>query len=285
MDEKDFEMLVDLAHTCNLTKTAQRLFLTQSALTKRVQKLEEELGATFFLRTKKGLVPTPVMEKLVPHLHAITDSLEQMRNLCASHDGEVAGTLTLGVSSNYARYRLPAVLEEYMALYPKVDINLNSHRSPTLYRFLMEGSLSAAIIRGEYAWKEGDVILSEEPLCLVKSKEHEHTPLAELPYIARETDSDLLATISAWRAGEGLTPTRSDLSISDVPTVITLVERGMGWSILPAICLDDFQGIVTPLCQGNEPITRKTHFLYREGHLSLPQLSAFLEIAKRHEKP
>ena len=87
-----------------------------------------------------------------------------------------------------------------------------------------------------------------------------------------------------WRAEEGLTPTRSDLAISDVPTVITLVERGMGWSILPAICLDGFGGIVTPLCQNQKPITRKTHFLYREGHLSLPQLSAFLEIAKKHEK-
>ncbi|MBQ1490772.1 MAG: LysR family transcriptional regulator [Blautia sp.] len=283
MDEKDFELLTDLAHTCNLTKTAQRFFLTQSALTKRVQKLEEELGATFFLRTKKGLVPTPVMEQLLPHLHTITDSIEQMRNLCASQDGAVAGTLTLGVSSNYARYRLPAVLEEYMALYPMVDINLNSHRSPTLYRLLMEGSLSAAIIRGEYAWKEGDEILSEEPLCLVKSIEHEDTPLEELPYIARETDPDLLATISAWRTEKGITPTRSDLAISDVPTVITLVERGMGWSILPAICLDDFHGIISPLYQDDEPITRRTHFLYREGHLSLPQLSAFLEIAKKHE--
>lgn len=81
---------------------------------------------------------TPLLEEILPHLGSITDSLEKMRNLCASGKGEVAGTLSLGVSSNYARYRLPEVLEEYMARYPKVDICFNSHRSQAS-RFFEDG--------------------------------------------------------------------------------------------------------------------------------------------------
>lgn len=285
MDEKDFEMLADLAKTCNITKSAQRLYTTQSALTKRIQKLEQELGAELFLRTKKGLLKTPVLEEILPHLARINDSLEQIRGIAAAQGRELAGTLSVGISSNYARYRLPAVLEEYMARYPKVEIQINSHRSPSLYRSLLDGSLSVAIIRGEYPWTDGELLLSEEPICLVVSEKNKDVPLDQLPFIVREADAGYASSISRWRSENGLSPSKSDLVISDVPTVIRLVERGMGWSVLPAICLADFKGIVRYLeFKDGRPFTRKTHILYRAEYLQLPQVRAFVEIAQRHEE-
>lgn len=285
MDEKDFEMLADLAKTCNITKSAQRLYTTQSALTKRIQKLEYELGAELFLRTKKGLLKTPVLEKILPHLNQINDSLEQIKGLAASEGEELAGTLSLGISSNYARYRLPEVLEEYIARYPKVVIQINSHRSPSLYKSLLEGSISVAVIRGEYPWSDGDLILSEEPICLVVSESNRDVPLNQIPYIAREADAGYATSLSRWRSENGLSPSKSDLVISDVPTVIKLVERGMGWSVLPAICLSDFKGIIRPLqFKDGRVFTRRTHILYRAGHFGLPQVRAFVEIAQKHEE-
>lgn len=285
MDEKDFELLSDLAQTSNITKSAQRLYTTQSALTKRIQKLEEELGAQLFYRTKKGLMMTPVLEEILPYIHSATESLDKIRSTCAAGNGKVAGTLTVGISSNYARYRLPEVLEEYMALYPQVDIHINSHRSPALYKALLDNSLSIAIIRGEYPWNDADIVLSEEPLCLAVSKAHEHTPLDRLPYIARELDASYLSDLSRWRSENGLQPARSDLLISDVPTVLTLVERGVGWAVLPSICLKQFDGIVKPLTFRNgRPFTRKTHILYRSVQFELPQVRAFVNLVIQHEK-
>lgn len=285
MDEKDFELLADLAKTCNITKSAQRLYTTQSALTKRVQKLEQELGAELFLRTKKGLLKTPILEEILPYLNRINDSLEQIRGLAASQGQELAGTLSLGVSSNYARYRLPEVLEEYIARYPKVEIQINSHRSPSLYKSLLEGSISVAIIRGEYPWADGDIVLSEEPICLVVGESNRDMPLDQIPYIAREADAGYASRLSRWRNENGLAPSKSDLVISDVPTVITLVERGMGWSVLPAICLSDFRGVIKPLqFKDGTAFTRRTHILYRAGHFGLPQVRAFVEIAQKREQ-
>ena len=56
MDEKDYELLLDLNRTKNITKTAQELYMTQPAITKRIQKMEEELQCTLFLRSKKGIL-------------------------------------------------------------------------------------------------------------------------------------------------------------------------------------------------------------------------------------
>lgn len=176
-------------------------------------------------------------------------------------------------------------MEEYIACYPKVEIQVNSHRSPSLYRSLLEGSISVAIIRGEYPWREGDIVLSEEPICLVVSEGKKDVPMDQLPYIAREADTGYAANVTRWRSEHGLTPSKSDLVISDVPTVITLVERGVGWSVLPSICLADFKGVVKPLrFKGGKAFTRKTHILYRTGYLELPQVRAFIEIAQNHEK-
>lgn len=285
MDEKDFEALADLAKTCNITKTAQELYMTQSALTKRIQKLEDELGAQLFIRNKKGLILTPVLEAILPYVNTVTESIDTIRTLTASGNGEVAGTLNIGISSNYARYRLPDVLAEYREKYPKVEIHINSHRSPTLYRLLTtEERISVAIIRGEYPWADGDMILSKEPICLVVGKSQEHTPLDQMPYIARETDVGYISDLSRWRNENGLRPSKSDLVISDVPAVITLVERGMGWSVLPAICLDHFNGVVKPLYfKDGKAFTRRTHILYRAGYFELPQVRAFVEIVQKHE--
>ena len=59
MDEKDYELLLDLSETKNITKTASRLYMTQPAITKRIQKMEEELNCQLFLRSKKGVILTP----------------------------------------------------------------------------------------------------------------------------------------------------------------------------------------------------------------------------------
>ena len=48
MDEKDYELLLNLNESKNITKTAQNLFMTQPAITKRIQKMEEELQCTLF---------------------------------------------------------------------------------------------------------------------------------------------------------------------------------------------------------------------------------------------
>ena len=62
MDEKDYELLLELYEQKNITKVAQKLFLTQPAISKRIQKMEEELQCQLFLRSIKGVLFTPAGE-------------------------------------------------------------------------------------------------------------------------------------------------------------------------------------------------------------------------------
>lgn len=76
MDEQDFRILITLAETGNLTKTAERLFMAQPTLTKRLQNIENDLGAILFLRSKQGITLTPMGEKTIESVREIAGSVE-----------------------------------------------------------------------------------------------------------------------------------------------------------------------------------------------------------------
>jgi DNA-binding transcriptional LysR family regulator len=94
----------------------------------------------------------------------ITENMEVIRNYTRSSGGEIAGSLRIGVPLNFARYRLAGILQSYMAKYPRVDVGVTTGHSTRLFHELSLGSLSIAIVRGNFHWPEGDILLSTEPM-------------------------------------------------------------------------------------------------------------------------
>ncbi len=278
MDEKDCELIEMLWETRNITKAAERLFTTQSALTKRIQKLEEELGCELFIRSRKGVLFTPVAERILPYVRQVSDSMDRIRSQVAIYRKEVAGTLKLGVSINFARYRLADVLKGFMDKYPNVDIHVSTMQSTNLYQSLVKNEISIAIVRGSFKWNEGMVTLSEEPVCLVTAREHAGEPLNSYPYIGRHTDAGFYDKIQLWRAENGCQESRTNLWVDDIGSCLEMVSRGIGWSILPEICLKQFDGQITPLYfKDGTPFTRSSHILYKHDYFELPQVKKFIQ--------
>ena len=110
MDEKDFELLEVLDETRNITHAADKLYMTQSALSKRIKSMEQELGVEILLRSRQGIRFTPAGEKVLEHSRAALKQMEQLRRGLDAMQGEVCGTLKAGVSVNFSYYRLPEVL-------------------------------------------------------------------------------------------------------------------------------------------------------------------------------
>ena len=124
MDEQDIELLKTLIDTQNITKTAKKLYTTQSSLTKRIQKMEQDLGCQLFIRSRKGILPTPAAEGIFPEIEKISQSMEHIRAYALSLQGEICGSLKIGVSVNIARYKLPAVLKTLINKYLFIPVLL-----------------------------------------------------------------------------------------------------------------------------------------------------------------
>lgn len=113
MDEQDFRILMTLAETGNLTKAAERLFMAQPTLSKRLQNIENDLRVPLFLRSKQGLTLTPAGEEVLKTVRSVSTSFDAMRAQILKGTGVVGGTLSVAVSLDYSRYCLPDVLEAY----------------------------------------------------------------------------------------------------------------------------------------------------------------------------
>ena len=88
MDEKDYELLHALDETRNITHAADKLYMTQSALSKRIKALEQELGVEIVLRSRQGIRFTPAGEQVLLHSAAAAREMEKMRRQLASIQGE-----------------------------------------------------------------------------------------------------------------------------------------------------------------------------------------------------
>ena len=284
MDEQDIELLKTLIDTQNITKTAKKLYTTQSSLTNRIQKMEQDLGCQLFIRSRKGILPTPAAEGIFPEIEKISQSMEHIRAYALSLQGEICGSLKIGVSVNIARYKLPAVLKTFMKKYPKVDIYVTTMQSTQLYRALADNEISIALVRGNFNWQDGDVILSREPVCLVRNQEMAELSLKDIPYIGRHTDSPFYDRIEQWKQENGCANCRTQLWIDDISSCLEMVENGIGWSILPEICLKNYKGSITPLFfQDGSPFIRTSHILYKSHYFELPQVRAFIQTVLAEE--
>ncbi|WP_368282750.1 substrate-binding domain-containing protein, partial [Enterocloster lavalensis] len=122
------------------------------------------------------------------------------------------------------------------------------------------------------------VTLSEEPVCLVTAREHAGEPLNSYPYIGRHTDAGFYDKIQLWRAENGCQESRTNLWVDDIGSCLEMVSRGIGWSILPEICLKQFDGQITPLYfKDGTPFTRSSHILYKHDYFELPQVKKFIQ--------
>lgn len=112
--------------TKNITKVADQHFLTQPALTKRLRRIEEELGSVLLVRSRKGVVFNSVGESVISYCRQMCEMNEQLRNSINASKGIVGGSLSIGTSINYCRYRLPSVMRTYTGKYPMVDISIST---------------------------------------------------------------------------------------------------------------------------------------------------------------
>lgn len=281
MDERDFELLYALSQQSNITKTAASLFMTQSSLSKRLSALEAELGVQLFVRSRHGVRLTPEGEEVLASTRQAAQCLAKMREKLAQRQGGISGTVNMAVSINIALYYLPDLLVKCRTRYPNIKTHVRSGQSMTLYDQFAAGKFDLAIFRGEWPFEGEQVLLARERLCVVTSAEDAHKPLTQLPYLARKSDSALDRSIMRWMREQNLHPNQDDIVTDNILTVLNMASRGLGWGIVPEICLQGFEGHVRPMTFKNgEPFTRSTYLLYQPWAYELPQVRALIDLIR-----
>lgn len=139
--------LVALAEEGSFTRAAERVYLTQPALSVQIRKLEEALGTRLFDRRKGTL--TEAGRVAVAQARRVLEEVERLRLLVQGEEACFQGPFRLGVIPTLAPYLLPRLLPELKARYPRLSLSVREELTPGIVRGLEEGSLDAGLVGTE----------------------------------------------------------------------------------------------------------------------------------------
>lgn len=283
----ELEMIKTLAEEGNMRKAAERLFLSQPALSQRLQSIEKDWETLLFIRSQKGLEPTPAGELVIEYAKEAIVKREETFEMITSMAGKVHGTLKIACASIIGQTWLPQVLKEYVEKYPDAQISLMTGWSSEIVKALNEREAHIGIVRGQTDWKGRKLHLFRDQLYLV---DREITAIDQLqetnrPFIQFKSDSNYHREIQYWWQRHFANKPGRQITVDQIETCKQLAINGIGYAILPAITLTGDEPVnKIPLLNSDEEfeLTRDTWLIGYDSSFELKQVTAFTEIVQAH---
>jgi len=248
MDLASLNAFIAIAETGSFSRAAERLHLTQPAISKRIAALEQQLKVRLFDRLGREIRLTEAGQALLPRAYQILNVLDDTRRALSNLQGEVSGRLTLATSHHVGLHRLPPLLRRFTQLHPQVSLDIHFLDSEIAYEEILHGRAELAVITlaPETAPPVCAVRVWDDPLDVVAAPghpltRHDQVRLADVAQYPAVFPGEHTFTHHILRdlfEQQGLSPNIS-MSTNYLETIKMLVSIGLAWSILPRTMLDD----------------------------------------------
>lgn len=247
MDTQSLKVFLAVAENASFTLAAEKLFLTQPAVSKRIAGLEEQLGCMLFDRIGRDIQLTEAGRTLLPRARQWLLELDDIRRSISNLSGEVAGTLRIGTSHHVGLHRLPPILREFSRRYPEVRLDIRFIDSEEAWEGVLHGELELGVVTlpPEPDPRVEQVPIWDDPLVFMAAPEH---PLAQEKSLALAQLTDYPALLpSPATFTRRLVETLFDehelqaqiaMSTNYLETLYMMVSIGLGWSLLPEAMMD-----------------------------------------------
>ncbi|SDN59944.1 DNA-binding transcriptional regulator, LysR family [Psychrobacillus sp. OK028] len=286
MDEKDWISLIVISEEKNLSNAAKKLYLSQPALTYRMNNIEERFGVKIFYKIRGGIEFTTEGIYLIKYAEEMMARLKQVQDEVLNVNGELRGVLNIGASSNFAQYKLPRILKRFSEYYPSIQFKVHTGWSKHIMDLLNSSSVHVGIMRGNYAWHGTKTLLHKERLCLISKQEVDFEEIPTLPFIQYKTDSSLKELIEVWWHDHFQNPPNVTMETDRQETCKEMVKNDLGISILPEICLRKSDELYRYELnyRDKEPVIRDTWVLHKEEVMNLKIVKVFIEFLQTYEE-
>jgi DNA-binding transcriptional LysR family regulator len=282
MDDQDWLILKQLYEKKNITKTAQSLYISQPALTRRIQQMEREFKVTLIQRGTRGVYFTPQGEYVAKCAEEELDRLRRIRETVQNIGQEVAGTLRLGVSNYISKQKLPRLLKLFREKFPLVEYKVMTGWSREVLELVSNQEVHIGIVRGDYQWSEEKLLLFEEEVCVTSRERIELRDLPDLPRIEYEMDTLMKGMIDNWWSGTFTKPPWIGMEVDKGDTCREMVINGLGYGILSSALVDNVPDLHRIPIQNDkgEPYIRQTWMMYHGHSLELKHVREFVDFVR-----
>lgn len=230
-----------VAQELNFSKAAQRLFISQPPLSRRIRQLESVVGTELFVRTTRSVELTPAGVLLYEHARRITSDMNHMLASVREYARGEKGSLSVGMAPTTAWSYLIESLHEFRRKNPGIALDIREMDSVQLAEELRQGRLDMAFMRPvDVADSVEMIVVHTEPLRFVTRIEHAQPGhRVSIDQLVKHELIGYEKSQSPYLAGlfERLLRDVSDqvrlAQRSWLPSILTLVEAGVGAAIVP----------------------------------------------------
>lgn len=244
MEITQLRALMTIAREGSFTAAAEKLFVTQSALSQQIKTLETELGLQLFERQGRRITITAPGELVLARAQQMLAQLQQLHSDLAAFQRVAQGRLRIGTSDTVCLYLLPPVVQAFRQAYPAVDIHLTNRPSREVAALLVEGALDFGIIslpvpepqlESDYLCARAEVAVCAPGHPLAVQTQVSLAQLSEYPLLLLEKGTTSRALFDQLLAQAGYSPRIMDLGSIEV--LKRYGEINLGVAIVPAMAV------------------------------------------------
>lgn len=241
----------EVARSGNMRRAATRIGISQPALSKQIQALEDTIGLQLFYRTPKGLQPTGDGDVVFGYCERIFGHLRDLEGALDLRRKGSAGRVTIGTINSISTHLLPGFLKTYRDTYPKVRIKVVTVRSKAVLKALAEHKVDVGLIADQpagdqFVWrpfmKTPLVVVSAPNGVVAKAFKEARGPISaerlhRTDMVAFDAPAPTRRVSERYLAKLGVEP-RIIAECPSIDTISSMVQKDIGFAILPAHCVE-----------------------------------------------
>ncbi|ABY34034.1 MAG TPA: transcriptional regulator CynR [Chloroflexus aurantiacus] len=287
MELRQLRYFLAVAEEGHITRAAEKLYISQPALSQQIKLLEEEIGTVLFDRIGRRIRLTAAGEILVAHARRALQELSEAQVAIDELNGLQRGMLRIGVVQTVNAYLMPDLVAAFTNAYPAISLQIEELATRDIEQRLADGDLQIGIgfVPPETAGVTGEELFSED-LVVVVSRQHPWADLPQLPVQSLHQQplillSTTFCTRRLWDRCThiaGIQP-RVQIEMNTIGSILAAVRQLTLATVLPAMVLSgqpDLVGI--PLV---DPTPRRTvGLLFRHNAYRCAATRAFVAMTR-----
>jgi len=281
-----------VAETGSVTAAAERMHISQPALTREIRELEERFGVPLFDRMPRGMQPTEAGRLLLEYARQIFHLADTAEATISEFAGLQRGQLMLASSRTGGIYVLPDLIDRFCDLYPKVTINLGIYNTEAVKQAVLSQECPLGLIEGEYDEEAFDAMAcgSDEIIAIAgpghpyaKRRRLTAEALGQTKLVLREAGSGTRRIVEQAYEARGLSLT-PNVIIGGPEVIKRLLRLGrtVSWVSRMSVAEELAAGTLVELPVSDIRIARQLYMLWRKGYSLSPSARAFKAFMQQY---
>ena len=236
------KILQTISHEGSFKKAAEKLYISQPAVSLQVKNLEQKLNITLFYRDKRKAVLTEAGQLLIKYSRQILALCEETCRALDELQTLQSGTLSIGASQTTGTYLMPRLIGIFRHKYPQIEIELQVHSTRKIAWAVYNGQIDLAIVGGEIPSELSESLditsYAEDELALILPSSHpfasleciQKEDLYRLRFITLDTQSTIRNVIENTLIQNGIDSQyfKIEMELNSIEAIKNAVQSGLG---------------------------------------------------------